>query len=64
MKVVLFTSRLNREMKQTVIAQIFREIRRAAAEAPSMFFAPLIGAWRGIYAEYVRLERLQSRRRL
>lgn len=51
-------------MKQTsVIAAIFREVRTAANEAPGMFFAPLIGAFRGISAEYARLERLQSRRR-
>ena len=48
-------------MKQTsMIAEIIKEVRKAAHEAPAMFFAPLIGAFRGIRAEYVRLERHQS----
>lgn len=51
-------------MKQAgVITELFREMRKAAHEAPAMFFAPLIGALRGIRAEYARLERLQSERR-
>jgi hypothetical protein len=36
---------------------LVREIRRAAAEAPRMYFAPLVGAIRGIASEYRRLDR-------
>jgi len=42
---------------------LIREIRRAAAEAPGMYFAPLVGAVRGIVAEYRRLNNLLSRER-
>jgi hypothetical protein len=36
---------------------IWLEIRKAAAEAPALYFAPLIGALRGIRAQYRELER-------
>lgn len=42
---------------------LFREIRRAAAEAPRMYFAPLVGAVRGIASEYRRLNRRHWRER-
>lgn len=37
--------------------QVWIEIKRAAKEAPSMYFAPLIGACRGIRLQYRLLER-------
>lgn len=38
-------------MKQTV-QTLLTEIRKAATEAPRMYFAPLIGAVRGIRSQY------------
>lgn len=39
------------EVKQTP-QTLLAEIRKAAAEAPRMYFAPLIGAVRGIRTQY------------
>ncbi|KGM38696.1 hypothetical protein JY96_21205 [Aquabacterium sp. NJ1] len=42
---------------------VWVEIRKAAAEAPAMYFAPLIGALRGIRAQYDALDRRQRHQR-
>ncbi len=39
--------------------RILREIIKAAKETPYVYFAPLIGAYKGIVREYVALERLE-----
>jgi len=44
------------------LGMLLREIRTAAAEAPAIYFAPLVGALRGIRAEYARLENLSKDR--
>jgi hypothetical protein len=36
---------------------VWVEIKRAAKEAPKMYFAPLIGAVRGIQIQYRQLEK-------
>lgn len=46
-----------------VLSEILCEIRIAARDAPLIFFAPLIGALRGVRAEYARLERQRTGRR-
>lgn len=38
-----------------MLASVWAEIIRAAREAPGMYFAPLVGAVRGIRDEYRRL---------
>lgn len=39
---------------------LWNEIKRAAKEAPGMYFAPLIGAWRGIKLQYRLLDRSRN----
>lgn len=39
---------------------VWNEIKRAAKEAPGMYFAPLIGAWRGIKLQYRLLDRASN----
>jgi hypothetical protein len=41
-----------KQTSQTLLA----EIRKAAAEAPRMYFAPLIGAVRGIRSQYRQID--------
>jgi hypothetical protein len=36
---------------------VWVEVKRAAKEAPLMYFAPLMGAWRGIRLQYRLLDR-------
>ena len=36
---------------------VWIEVKRAAKEAPLMYFAPLLGAWRGIRLQYRLLDR-------
>jgi hypothetical protein len=36
---------------------VWVEVKRAAKEAPLMYFAPLLGAWRGIRMQYRILDR-------
>lgn len=36
---------------------VWIEVKRAAKEAPLMYFAPLLGAWRGIRVQYRLLDR-------
>lgn len=38
-----------------MFASVWAEITRVAREAPAMYFAPLVGAVRGIRDEYRRL---------
>jgi hypothetical protein len=39
----------------SMLASVWAEIVRAARQAPAMYFAPLVGAVRGIRDEYRRL---------
>lgn len=44
-------------MKLSVFAAILTEVRKAALEAPALYFAPLVGAFKGIRAEYAKVGR-------
>lgn len=39
------------------LREFFHEFMIAARETPRIYFAPFIGAWRGIRAEYAGIER-------
>jgi len=42
--------------------RVFRVIFDAAIQTPREYFAPIIGAWRGVKREYRRLDLLENRK--
>lgn len=45
---------------EVTLRRVFQQIRIAAKETPRLYFAPLIGAVKGIRAEFARIENAEK----
>jgi hypothetical protein len=46
------------------LSEIYRSFAKGFRDGPAIFFAPFVGAWKGIKAEFQRLEPVQQHREI
>jgi hypothetical protein len=45
-----------------VLNEIYQSFAKGFRQGPDIFFAPFVGAWKGMKAEFQRLERLHLKK--